>query len=254
MSMGFDRVLGVMLPELKRAVSFSRPKKLLFDHLPKCGGSSLGRYFSAQYIPRRVFTTNGLTPLDSVREFKEYPEKKRYSFDLVQGHCVHELLDYVHPECIKATLFRDPVDRIVSYYFYARQRDKGHYLYSTLNDTGMGLDEFVGSDLTSEIRNFYTCHFLGIEPCVAESAPQESVAKAADLIRRTYDVFGFLEDVGAFVRRVSDNVGFSNRIDLPRANATKGRLKLCEVSDSVIRKIEDVNFLDVELYKILKGA
>ena len=89
-----------MKKEFLYSLSASRPRKILFDHLPKCGGSSLNVYLEAHYPKRKTFSTNGLNPTASVDDFKNLSQRKRHGYDLVKGHLAHNLLEYAHPECL----------------------------------------------------------------------------------------------------------------------------------------------------------
>ena len=86
----------------------SQYKKILFDHLPKCGGTSLNKYLEVNYPSQKIFSINGLNPRVSIDEFKKLPISKRYEYDLVKGHAGNQLLDYVHPGCLKVTVLREP--------------------------------------------------------------------------------------------------------------------------------------------------
>jgi len=241
-----------LMDEMAYAFSIMKPRKLLFDHLPKCGGSAFTRFLASQYLERKVFSINGCDPLVSVAEFKSLPQRKRYGYDLVAGHGANHLLDFVHPDCFKLTVLRDPVDRIVSYYYYAKS-EKAHYLYQQLKDSGMSLDEFAVSSLTTENRNYFTCHFLGVNVAEAEKAPDESIAKAVDVVRTKYDAFGFLDQLDLFADTIYHLASFKGEHKLAKTNVTKERLTIDAVSASTLKKIEDVNFLDVAFCKALRG-
>ena len=115
------KLMAKIKQEIKREIfsyfSKENPNKILFDHLPKCGGSSLNKYLEMHYPRRRTFSIDGYHPEVSVEKFKNLSKKNRHGYDLVKGHLAHELLDYVHPECLKVTVLREPVDRIISHYY-----------------------------------------------------------------------------------------------------------------------------------------
>jgi len=50
----------------------SKPKRVLFDHLHKCGGSSLNKYLETHYPRRKIFSTNGRKPELSIEKFKSF--------------------------------------------------------------------------------------------------------------------------------------------------------------------------------------
>ena len=65
--------------EIKREIfsyfSKENPNKILFDHLPKCGGSSLNKYLEMHYPRRRTFSIDGYHPEVSVEKFKNLSKK-----------------------------------------------------------------------------------------------------------------------------------------------------------------------------------
>ena len=247
------RTMQEMKKELLYSLSPSRPRKILFDHLPKCGGSSLNVYLEAHYPKRKTFSTNGLNPTASVDDFKNLSQCKRHGYDLVKGHLVDRLLDYVHPECLKVTVFREPVDRIVSHYYYAK-RTPAHYLYSKIHSSEMSLEDYATSGLSGELRNWYTTHFSGLTADDAERTPEEAITKAFDVVLKRYDIIGFLNDFSSFTEALRTQAELRYEYQNKKVNVTKDRQNIHDVAQSAIIKIQQVNHLDIALYKKIKDA
>ena len=53
-----------------------RAKRVLFDHLPKCAGTTLHRYLSASYPERLIFASHERQHQESVKHFQSLPQKK----------------------------------------------------------------------------------------------------------------------------------------------------------------------------------
>jgi len=228
----------------------TRSRKILFDHLPKCGGTTLSSYLAMNYPIRKSFST-GSRPAGPVDRFKAYPQKKRYGYDLIQGHLVHRLVDYVHPDCLKITVFRDPVERLISGYYYAKENPE-HYLHSKILELGMSLEDYVASDLSSGYRNWYTAHFLGLTGDDIERNQNESIGKAVEIILNTYDIIGFLDDFPLFVKKVQDQACLRFVYKNKRVNVTKDRLPLESISHSAVKLIREMNFCDIAVYNEIK--
>jgi len=242
-----------MIKELLYSLSASRPRKILFDHLPKCGGTSLNVYLEAHYPRRKTFSINGINPTASVEYFKNLPQRKRHGYDLVKGHFAHELINYAHPECLRVTVLREPVDRIISHYYYAK-RTQSHYLYSKIHSSKMSLEEYATSDLSGELRNWYTTHFSGLTVDAAELNPEESITNAVDVLINRYDIIGFLDNFSSFTENLRNQAGLRYKYQNRKVNVTQARPALNDVPQSVITKIKKVNHLDIALYRKVKDA
>ena len=243
--------------ELKRELRYllpaGRSSKILFDHLPKCGGSSLHKYLEDHYPKRKIFTTNGNNPSASVDEFRNYPQSKRHGYDLVKGHLANQLIDYVHPDCLKVTVLRDPIDRIVSHYYYAK-RSPQHYLYAKIHESAMSLEDYVTSGLSEELRNWYTTHFSGLKVADAEDNPEKSINDTLEVMVQKYDLIGFLDEYSSFTDTLRDQAKLRLSYQNRKVNVTQGRLAINDVHQSTISKIEQINQLDIVLYSKLKDS
>ncbi|WPD22742.1 MAG: sulfotransferase family 2 domain-containing protein [Candidatus Electrothrix scaldis] len=245
--------ISALYADVKKEVCclVSRPKRILFDHLPKCGGSSLTTYLASNYPKRKIFCIEGSNPRESVESFKRLSQNNRYSIDLIQGHLAHELLDWIHPDTLKITVLRGPVDRIISHYYYVKLY-KNHYLHEKVSRAAMTLEEYALSGLSNELRNWYTTHFSGYTVEEAEKSPEESIAKAAEIILRQYDVVGFLDDFTGFVATLKKKARLWSIYKDKKINVAKKRPALDEISLSIRNTIEQVNFLDIALYERIK--
>lgn len=226
-------------------------RKVIFDHLPKCGGTSLSTYLGVQYPISKTFSIDGGNPQGAVEKFKLMPQEKRFEYDLVMGHLANELFEFSHPESIKITVLRNPVDRIVSHYYYAKE-DRNHYLHNKISESNISLEEYVTLNLSDELRNWYVTHFSSLSIENAEADPEEAINIAVSNLISQYDLIGFLEDLLSFTKKLEVVANYKNQFTGIRTNVTRNRPALNEVSEIAREAVAQVNFLDVAFYKRLQ--
>jgi len=205
------------------------------------------------YPRRKIFLTDTRYPSKSVQDFKELSENIRYEYCLIIGHNTHHLLDYVHPDTITLTIFRDPVERIVSHYFYVKQ-DKENYLHDRVVRSNIALKDYASLDLSKELRNWYTTHFTGLSIEQAEKNPDESVNLAVKIILERYNLIGFQNDLRSVMNRLRESAHLFKPFDNKIYNKTRKRAQLEDISEEARRNIAEVNFLDIRLYNKLQES
>ena len=238
------------LKQIRRAFQ-QRPNKLLFEHIPKCGGSTVRNYLRSQYPMGGTYAVYPPNRADKISRFKCLPERKRFSYDLVIGHGAHHLRDFVHPETLKTTVLRDPIDRIISHYYYVLRTPK-HYLYEKVTGDRLSLKDYVTSALSGELRNNYISRFLQIPAVKAEENAEKSIERAFKLIQNEYAVVGILDRLDSAMNAVAQSAHFHDRFQPDRLNVTINRPKLVDVDQTTRHIIEAVNYLDVSLYKLIE--
>lgn len=117
----------------------------------------------------------------------------------------------------------------------------------------MSLEEYVTSGLSDELHNWYTTHFSGLTAAAAEQAPQEAVTKAVETVQKTYDIVGFLDDPASFSEKLMAAAHFKRKYDNRRENVTHDRPAYADIPDSTIKKIEEINHLDIAFYRKIKA-
>ena len=78
------------------------------------------------------------------------------------GHMGFGLHDYLPQGASYITMLRDPIDRIVSHYYYVLQ-NQGHYLHKEVAGKGLSLEQFADSALSTELDNGQTRVLAGLE-------------------------------------------------------------------------------------------
>ena len=118
----------------------------------------------------------------------------------------------------------------------------------------MSLEDYATSGLSGELRNWYTTHFSGLLADDAERTPEEAITKAADVVLNRYDIIGFLDDFSSFTETLRIQADLRYEYQNKKVNVTQDRPSTNDVTLSVITKIEQVNHLDIVLYKKIRGA
>jgi hypothetical protein len=198
--------LNSLIEETRKEILYSipalRPRKILFNHIPKCGGTSITAYLALHFPKRKMYIINGREPKLSIKKFKKFSKQKRYSYDIIAGHGSHELLDYVHPESFKITVFRDPAERIISLYYYIK-RCEDHPLHSITKH--YEIQQWLKMKVVKDrVSNFYIKYFLGKSPNELINPIEDAVSA----IKLSYDSVGIIENMNKFIKIVQHEAFF----------------------------------------------
>lgn len=223
-------------------------RRILFDHIPKCGGTSVWNFLRDNYPSKRTFHTNGLTPSKDVEAFKVMTMEQRSRYWLVGGHGAQNLVDDVDDGFYKITMFRDPVDRIVSLYHYILRKDN-HQHHDYVKGKSLTFLEFLNDENIRGVHNYFSRRYLSLKTKPGE-IPE--VNKVYDHIRDTYQLIGFLDEIESFSNNLCQELGMTNG-RIRHKNKTDKRPPITDLSDEEQEIIFEKNKRDIELFEKLRS-
>lgn len=135
-------------------------KTLIFTHIPKTAGSTLGAVLNREYSYLKTLKIYGGEgeARSVLRQLESLPEAKK-SYSLVRGHCPYGVHHVLGAQCIYVTFIRHPVSRVVSFYYHVL-RTPTHYVYDRGFNENMSLKEFVVEGFASKEINDGQCYYL----------------------------------------------------------------------------------------------
>ena len=221
---------------------------VLFLHIPKAGGSTLGEYVYNQCC---VSGSSNEDPLNAGVAYLDYgflkppelvvPEHvinllSRSDLRAVIGHFWFGLHEHVTRPCRYVTLLRDPVERVVSLYYYAK-----------LEET-MSLEAFARKPPFREVDNDQTRRIAGVDPPVGECT-QATLDLARENLRRHFDVVGTTERMDETLAQLKVKLGWNREVvSFPR-NVNTERPKSSSLTPGAVAAIRARNELDYELWR-----
>jgi hypothetical protein len=206
---------------------------LIFMHIPKTGGSTLNNIFKQQYQIGELLNHTSADIL-----LQEAKAEKGNRIKAISGH--HDFGIHKHFNCPSTyfSMVREPVDRVVSLYYFLASTPQ--YLnYESVKN--MTLEEFVVKN--AQAKNHQTSFFSG------ENQLNLEVAKKN--LEAYFPVVGVTESFDESVFLLKKLYGWKN-IVYKKENVTKKRPKIKDVPLSTIKLIEEYNRLDIELYNYAK--
>lgn len=224
----------------------AKKETVVFYHMPKAAGTTLNRMLKRHYRPEEFVEcwpdTNAF-----VAEFKTWPEPKLKKIRLMQGHFPFGLHERLPQPTRCFTMLRDPVERVVSYYFHAL-RDPKHYLHEIIQRNQGSLKALLDSGMASSTMNNGQVRILsGVwEKPVFGAMDETMLAKAIENLR-TCTVVGVTEEFDGTLLLLKHSFGW-NHIFYTRANVGYNRLRVDQLSSETIDTIRRYNQLDQALY------
>lgn len=220
-------------------------KPLFFLHIPKTAGTTLNAILDDNFDPA---TTLNLYTDEQRRRFRDttYDDLARY--DLVRGHVFisnyKDILDGPLPFDV-FTFLRDPVDRVVSEYWFLKSWPKSH-IYIFMNENDISLAEYVTSDrpeLRMRGRNAMVNSLSG----VGASSLEEGVEMAWHHLRERFIAFGLLERFDESVLLLNKQLDLG-RCFYERQNVRSQRVHR-PISKADVELVQEYNQADIALYE-----
>lgn len=251
--------------------------KLVFLHVPKCGGTSIDTAIRCQY-----FTLNKLNDdvvhdrLDSLRSayigsvkhnlnFTKGDPKNNRNMEFNQDFVAYRMLDpkirYIsghfpfdkkiydefESEYDFFTILRDPVEKWISNYHYRGKRSslvKGNQVKHW--EIEKDIEEYLNSERGQFHGYDYTKYYGGIEANY-DYTSRESIEKAKENLKN-FKIIGFLEDLDGFKAEFKNNYGF--KLNIKHRNSSRNFEN--KLPDHLIDKIKEVCKTDIEIYEYAK--
>lgn len=207
------------------------PQRVVFHHVPKCGGTSVGRALRKRYL----LSQGTVTPESSFRAFEAFTGRTDREQMLIDVLDLREqmflYLLYEDVRCISLhvrfsptayarfndrykfiTILREPVSRFISHYLWSYNKPHAH---ARIEES---FADFLYTERARRMGATYVEYFSGL-PKDADITAPEAVETALNNLRTKFDVVGRLDDLPAFERALHSALGV--RIKIGHENKTK---------------------------------
>ena len=217
----------------------------IFIHIPKCGGSTLNRILKNEYRKENIH----LKVYDQLAE-----ENLSYEFDSVKKRLIHGHFSYGIHEKMNLnsipryfSMLRDPVDRIISHYFYVKSSPT-HYLYKSVERLDLNLLDYALSDLSFELDNGQVRMIAGIGE-KTDKVTEKHLEKAIFNVENQFASVGILEEYNLSLLLFKNKLNWSKVPVYKKINITKSYSSREEIGVKAKEQIRERNKFDQRLYE-----
>jgi hypothetical protein len=205
---------------------------------------SFGTMMRRQFRRSATIHIDGTVPQVG-QKLAALPEAQKAKVRFIYGHMPFGLHTHLPEGAVYVTMLRNPVDRIVSVYYYALRRPEWG-VRDEIIGRRMSLHDFAISEAASEFNNGQTRLVSGSDDRMISSSALES---AIGNLRQHFVVAGLMERFDESVLLCRELLGW-RRVYYRRRNVNRRRVRLEDVPRETIAAIERTNSLDLELYEI----
>ena len=171
---------------------------------------------------------------------------------MICGHMPFGIHEFVPRSSAYTTILRDPIDRVISEYFYVL-RTPEHPFHKTLELENISLKNYVSRKMSSTY-NCQTWRLAGFDlykPLPADESVM--LEKAKRNINNYFSMVGVTERFDEYVLLLQRRFGWSNPFYV-RENVGFNRISKEDIDKSTLSIIEENNALDIELYDMVKAS
>ena len=180
------------------------------------------------------------------------------AFRIIFGHFSFKIVEILPPETVFATFLRDPVERVLSWYSYAR-RTAMHFLHDTINERNLSLHDCIREGLSVELDNGQTRLLAGIDHhddlvgdgglAVPFGGCDEALLEhAITNLKERFRAVGIQEHFEASLWLFRGCFGWDPSLVSFR-NVADRRLRREQLGAKTLAAVEEHNRLDTELYR-----
>jgi hypothetical protein len=215
---------------------------VIFLHLPKTAGTTLNRLIEWEYPLSEMYSIDPVLYEWSAAHLRKRSPDRLKKIRIFKGHMTFGLHEVLPQPATYITVLRDPVDRMISAYYFMRNY-KLHPLYWKFRREKWTLEDFVRRSPRKNIQ----CKILAgaeyTKPCTAEICET-----AKEHLLRYFSVVGLSERFEESLALMKLRFGWKLQ-RYSSFNVTRTRPRKADVPRSTLDLIEETNSFDISLYE-----
>lgn len=223
---------------------------LVFTHIPRTGGTTL-RAILSKYLESHIY-------IDSFSGFSFMNDDELNSQAFIATHCGHGIFNRINKPHKKVVILRDPIERIVSHYYYLKGLED-NISYSSYYAKTLSLKQFVEAQnpaIQVGIHNTQTWHLIKDKNDYFRNrykgmSDEKLLEIAIDHLSQ-YDFVGFTDSIPSVLDEIGSEYGWTGvSQDLPFIRKSE-RPNTSDISESILNSVRDRVGLDLLLYSRAK--
>ena len=225
---------------------------IYYIHIPKTAGTSVIRIFEKQIYQsrfKRINPTRDIHPKkflkDAPNYLKGYSPKESSKIDLIAGHFNHGVHKAISETFSYLTILRNPVERVISEYFYMKQM--GFFHQSVIMDESLSLEDYLHHKDTYYLNNLQTRMLSGTSYDMGDEL-NESNYKAALKNLQDLNAVGLTERLPETLALFYLKLKWSRVPVIKSINKNLSRPDTYSIQEECIKKIIEREQFDIRLY------
>lgn len=223
----------------------NHPMKLVYIHIPKTSGSAFRSSLLKNYSRGEYFICTGGNR--TVRDYLEHSLDAFHnltvlsSIRLFLGHMPYGIDKSIQEDCSYFTFLREPLDRVLSEYFYIISTTENQNHAQVKNST---ISDYITGNIF--LPNLQSRMISGnLDP----DATDQEIAKAAIYnLEHHFDFVGIYEDLANGIKKFEETYPLKIG-EIPKLNITNRRLKVSDLDSKTLGIIADRNAADIAVYQ-----
>ena len=234
----------------------SRP--LLFNHIPKTGGTTLRIILNRVYGIDKVFFINSKNINESIEKFRHINIAERNSYKVISGHVAEMFADLIENP-FRISIIREPISMFISQYHYLRHSTNSNFLedVSTLKSEKDYIDYAISMGQDNLLTRYFSNSIQWLaNPKIQipnlENDGEYLLGKAKENLHN----YNFLTDLSNFdtgIYRLSQELSWSKIPIYRPSNITQKHNKQVIFSDNYYNRLKHILRWDIELYEYFKN-
>jgi hypothetical protein len=212
---------------------------LIFLHVPRTAGTTLQNIMMVRQYRQDEAHIEELFLPAQIERFAALPEDYRARLKLLKGHMAFGVHRHLPRPARYFTMIRDPIDRVVSFYYYIRRRTADP-LHQEIVEKGLDLAAFVESGIARDHTDNSFVRLISGEPFVEMGSVDRTLLDQAKTnIRDHFVLTGSVEHFDETILMLKKAMGWVGSVYYWRRNVTAQRPAIESLDPRTRRVLEE---------------